>query len=718
MPSSSMVEQQIDTHQPKPCSIGHPATTFDELLGVLPSSRKMEAREWWLLGLAVVVTLVLTCAIVALSFPQNDLLRATVYNFNLREWVRALAALVLLFDVYTIYQQVQLQRMRRQIAGRDRLFQLITDNAADMIALVGSEGQRIYNSPAYEKVLGYTIDELRTTSSLDQVHPEDLVRVRQAAENARAGHAGKMLEYRMRHKNGSWRVLESTSSVVRNADGEMGGLIIVNRDITERKRAEEALNHNAFYDSLTNLANRNLLLDRVGRALAIARRHPGFNFGILCIDIDGFKIVNDSLGHAAGDELLIQIGSRLVACLRASDMISRSPRKDCKDIDTGEMTLARPGGDEFVVVAEELRHPSDAIHIAERIHRVLGSPFDLNGHKIVVTGSIGIVLSANASAEAEGVLRDAEIAMYRAKNAGKARWDVFDKGMHTSALNRLQLETDMRQALGRGEFRVHYQPIVALEDERVIGFEALTRWQRPQGMVMPAEFIPLADETGLIVSINRELLAEACRQLLDWQRVFPAEKPLFISVNVTSREFGQPDLASEMRRIIDASAIDPRCIALEITETIAMADVQKSAAVLAQLKELGVAIDIDDFGTGYSSLSRLQSFRVDTLKIDRTFISHIDSDRETYEIVRIIVMLAHTLGLKVVAEGIENREQLDLLRALKCNFGQGYFFSKPADGPTIEAFLTAERARRISSYPETLASQSTQPCIPHAVRLS
>ena len=676
--------------------MNHNSTNTPDLSRVLPSFRNVDRSEWWLWGFAVAVTLVLTLAIIALTFPHVDLQRDGVSSLNLREWVRALTALVLVFDIYTIYQHFQLQRARQQLAERDRLFQLITENAADMIAVIDMEGRRVYNSPAYEKILGYSAGELKATSPLEQIHPDDRTSVIQAAENARLSGVGQTLEYRIRHKDGTWRVLESTANVIRTAKEQIGGLVIVNRDITERKRAEEALAHNAFYDGLTNLANRTLLLDRVGRALAISRRHSGYTFGILCIDIDGFKVVNDSLGHAAGDALLIQIAHRLTACLRPTDTVSRLSVGEGKELTVRDTTLARTGGDEFVVIAEELRNPSDAIHIAERIQNRLAPPFDIDGHQIVVTGSIGIALSGNTSAEPEGVLRDAEIAMYRAKNAGKARWEVFDQAMHAVALRRLQLESDLRKGLDRKEFRVHYQPIVSLDDTRIVGFEALARWQRPEGMVMPGDFIPIADETGIIVSINRQLLPQACQQLRKWQESFPTDPPLFLSVNISPKEFAQADLPNQMQRLIDENGMDPRCMALEITETIAMADADRSAAVMAELKALGVGIDIDDFGTGYSSLSRLQGFRIDTLKVDRAFVSRIDSDRETHEIVRIIVMLAHNLGLRVVAEGIETQAQLDLLRALGCELGQGYFFSKPADPHVISNVLTNSRSTTVS----------------------
>ncbi len=654
--------------------------------------RQVEDREWWLWGFAVAVTLVLTFGIFSLTFPGLHLGNDRAYSLSLREWVRGLAALVLLFDIYTIYQHLQLQRIRRRLAERDRLFQLISENAADMIAVVDSDGNRLYNSPAYQKILGYSQEEL-AGSSMEQIHPDDRARVLGAAEKARITGRGERLEYRIRHRDGTWRVLESTANAIRGDMGQTQGLVVVNRDITERKRAEEALAHNAVHDGLTNLANRTLLLDRLGRALATARRHADFKFAVLFIDIDGFKVFNDSLGHVAGDALLIQIAERLAACLRRADTISRPRQDEDPEANFGDHTLARPGGDEFAVLAEELRNPSDAIRVAERVQEKLALPFEIDGHEIVITASIGIVFNSDTSAQAQDVLRDAEIAMYRAKHTGKAHCEVFDNAMHAGALKRLQLETDLRRALDQGEFLVYYQPIVSVKDGRIVGFEALTRWRTARGFVMPNDFIPVADETGIILSINRELLAESCKQLLSWQRLFPSDPPLSLSVNISPKQFAQADLAAQIGHIFEQIGMHPACVDLEITETIAMADAEKSAGMLSGLKALGVGLDIDDFGTGYSSLSRLQSFRVDTLKIDRVFISRMDHDHETLAIVRVIIMLAHSLGLKVVAEGVETQEQLNLLRALGCERAQGYLFSKPVDDETILHLLATNRSQ-------------------------
>jgi len=649
--------------------------------------RQVEGREWWLWGYAVAVTLVLTFGILSLTFPGFHLPKDEYYSLSLKEWVRGLAALVLLFDIYTVYQHLQLQRIRRQLADRERLFQLITENAADMIAVVDRNGRRLYNSPAYEKMLGYGADELAATSAIEQIHPDDRARVLEAAEKAHLTGRGEQLEYRIRHKNGTWRVLESTSSAIPGKNGETEGLVIVNRDITERKRAEALLEHHAFHDQLTNLPNRALLLDRLQRAIAVSLRHKDFRFAVLFIDIDEFRVFNDSLGHSAGDDLLIQVAQRLAACLRGADTIARPRLGKNGETTVGDSTLARPGGDEFVVLAEELRDPSDGIRMAERIRERLAVPFSLNNQEIVLSASIGIVFSSSTTTQASDVLRDAEIAMYRAKSAGKACCEVFDNAMQTQAVKRLALETELRKALELNEFRVHYQPLVSLQSGQIVGFEALSRWQRPQGLVMPGEFIKVADEIGLTLPINRQLLREGCLQVLRWRTQFPSQPPLSISANITAKQFAQADLAEQIGQILKETGIDPACVDLEITENIAMADAERSAVVLSQLKALGVRLSIDDFGTGYSSLSRLQEFPVDVLKVDRSFVSRMQSDDETHEIVRIIVMLAHSLGLKVVAEGIEQNEEVDELQQLGCELGQGYLFSKPVDVASIEKLL-------------------------------
>jgi predicted signal transduction protein with EAL and GGDEF domain len=471
----------------------------------------------------------------------------------------------------------------------------------------------------------------------------------------------------------------------------------VNRDITERKRAEEMLAHNAFHDGLTNLPNRALFLDRLQHALTLSKRQPNYKFAVLLIDVDEFKIVNDSLGHSAGDELLIQLAQRLRDSVRRADTVSRPRTSGVIDRPASDDTLARLGGDEFTILLDDIRDPIQAVRVAERVQAELATPFVVNQQEIVISASIGIASSISPHTQAEDLLRDADIAMYRAKRAGKARCEVSDTAMHANAVKRLRLETDLRKAVDQGEFRVYYQPIVWLQTGKIAGFEALSRWQRPEGILPPIEFIAVAEETGLIIPMNRRLLREACQHLRSWQSEFPSTPPLTMSVNVSSREFAQPDLASKIRKSLDQTGVDPNCLQLEIIETIAMGDAEKSGHVLAQLKALGVRLSIDDFGTGYSSLSRLRRIPVDTLKIDRAFISNMDSDPENREIVRAIIMLAHNLGLKVVAEGTETEEQINLLKQLNCEMAQGYFFSQPADDQAMLKLLASNPGARAAS---------------------
>jgi predicted signal transduction protein with EAL and GGDEF domain len=413
---------------------------------------------------------------------------------------------------------------------------------------------------------------------------------------------------------------------------------------------------------------------------------------VLLIDVDEFKIINDSLGHSAGDELLVKIGQRLKDAVRQADTVSRPRNTGLSDKRSNDDTLARLGGDEFAILLDDIRDPIEAVRVAERMQEQLATPFVVNQQEIVISASIGIASSTSPHTQAEDLMRDADLAMYRAKRAGKARCEVSDTAMHANAVKRLQLETDLRKALEQGEFRVHYQPIVSLQTGKITGFEALTRWQRPEGILSPIAFIAVAEEIGLIIPMNRQLLREACQNLRSWQAEFPSTPALTMSVNITPKEFAQPDLASEIGKTLQEVGLDPGCLQLEIIETIAMGDAEKSGQVLAQLKALGVRLSIDDFGTGYSSLSRLRRIPVDTLKIDRAFIMNMDTDPESREIVRTIIMLAHNLGLKVVAEGTETQEHINLLKQLNCEMAQGYLYSKPADGKAMLKLLASNQS--------------------------
>jgi predicted signal transduction protein with EAL and GGDEF domain len=447
--------------------------------------------------------------------------------------------------------------------------------------------------------------------------------------------------------------------------------------------------HDAFHDALTNLPNRALFLERLENAVRRALRNPRFRFAVLFLDVDRFKVVNDSLGHPAGDQLIVKIAQRLTTCLRRTDMVAR-PQGGVPAGAAGTDTVARLGGDEFTLLLEDIRDVSDAIRVAERIERELVVPFAVAGQEVFVSASIGIASSVTGYTVAQDILRDADIAMYRAKAQGKARWEVFDQHMHASAVARLHLETELRRAIERNEFRLHYQPIVSLTDGSIRGFEALVRWQHPErGLLPPQEFIAVAEETGLILFLGKWVLHEACRQARAWQEQFPRTPPLTMSVNVSAKQFTQDNMLDQIAETVRATNVARDTLKLELTESVAMEDPERTRRLLLDLKDMGVHLSIDDFGTGYSSLSYLRRFPVDTLKIDRSFVMHMERNEENREIVRTIIGLARNLGMEVIAEGAETPEQVTALRDLSCQYGQGYFFSRPTDPAAAEKLLSA-----------------------------
>ena len=533
----------------------------------------------------------------------------------------------------------------------------------------------VYFSPRWKAMLGFQENEIedRLQEWLDRIHDADRDRVKQEIDAHQKGLTPHFeSEHRLLHKDGGFRWMLSRGLAVHDATGKTLRMAGSQTDITERKVS----------DPLTGLPNRLLFIDRLGRLIRHSQRHKDHLFAVLFLDLDGFKMINDSLGHLIGDQLLVGVATRLEKCLRSSDTVAR----------LGEtFTVARLGGDEFTILLDDLKEPADANRAAERLMKALAPPFVLAGKEIFTSISIGIAMSNTAYEEPEDLLRDADTAMYRAKSLGKARFEVFDADMRASVMARLQLETDMRRALERHEFRNVYQPIVALDSGRIVGFEALMRWQHPtRGMIGPEEFIFVAEETGLIRDLGWWSLREACRQMSTWRTRSKAYLDLTMSVNVSAKQLLQPHLVDEMTKLLREMALPPEALKLEITESAVMADPAAAAEMLQQIKSLGVRLAIDDFGTGYSSLSYLHRFPLDTLKIDRSFISGAADGNEGMEIARTIMPMAKNLRLDVVAEGVETIEQVGLLRRLQCKYAQGYYFSKPLAPEEVPPLLAEE----------------------------
>ncbi len=473
--------------------------------------------------------------------------------------------------------------------------------------------------------------------------------------------------------NGEFRWVSTTKLPLRDRQGNIVGTFGISRDITERKKAGEQLQHQAFYDPLTDLPNRALFLDRLQHLFHRARRSLGNpRFAVLYLDLDRFKAINDSLGHPVGDEVLSATARRLERCIRPGD------------------TLARLGGDEFTILLDDVRSEADATGVAERIHEEVAAPLKVRESEVFTSVSVGIALSSAGYECPEDMLRDADTAMYRAKMGGRARHQVFTGDMHQRAVSSLRLETDLRRAVERREIVPFYQPVVDLDTGTVVGFEALARWRHPsRGMLLPDLFIPVAEETGLVVELGEWMLAEACRQAREWQRRHPRWSKLGISVNVSGRQLSQPGLAAEVERVLGATGLDPACLTLEITETALMHNLSVGASVVQRLAAMSVGLHLDDFGTGYSSLAYLHSFPVQALKVDRSFVNRMDREPQEAAIVKAIVSLAHDLGIEVVAEGVETRAQVAALRALRCGRGQGFLFAEPLPADQAERLLTS-----------------------------
>jgi diguanylate cyclase (GGDEF)-like protein/PAS domain S-box-containing protein len=570
----------------------------------------------------------------------------------------------------------ELSQAERALRESQERYALVAQSTHDGFWDWNLKTNQVYFSPRWKSMLGYSEHEIGNSLAdwFNRVHPEDIERFKAEISAHLAGLTTCFEnEHRLLHQDDSYRWMLSRGLALRDVDGKPYRIAGCQTDMTQSKTTEAKLLHQACHDALTGLPNRVWFMERLEYAIARAKLHQDYVFALLFLDLDRFKLVNDSLGHALGDHLLMAIAQRLKTCLRPADPI------------------ARLDGDEFIILLEDIRDLSHATQVADQIHRELSLPFNLKGNTVFTSASIGIVISTLGSDRPEDLLRDADTTMNRAKALGKARYEVFNQTMHNQAMARLQLEIDLRSALERQELQVYYQPIVSLNNGRIAGFEALVRWQHPQrGWVSPAEFIPVAEETGLIIPLGWWVLRQACRQIHIWQQQVPVHSPLIVSVNISGKQLTQSHLVTQIKQILRETGLDASSLKLEITESVLVDNIEAAVPILKQLKALGIGLSIDDFGTGYSSLSYLHQMPIDTLKIDRSFVHDVDCDPEKIEIIRTVVGLSWNLGMNVVAEGVETKKQMYQLQALNCDYGQGYFFSRPVNAKAAKALKQFE----------------------------
>lgn len=560
------------------------------------------------------------------------------------------------------------EREAEAAAKTEQRIGALVRHSSDVTTLVDESGTILFISPSVERILGYSAVDLVGSNSLELVHPEDRPSVEGVLRNAMKDSAAASFECRLRRSDGRWLVAESSLNSLLH-DPEVRGVVLNTRDVSERKALENELAHQALHDSLTDLANRELFRDRVSHSLARSARHDT-PIAVLSIDLDDFKKINDGRGREAGDVLLVAVAQRLKSVLRGPD------------------TAARMAGDEFALLVEDVRNPDDAVVVATRILESMSTPFEIDGREVMVGCSIGVAVASPREETADELLRNADVAMHAAKQAGKRKFALFEPSMRDSLLERIGLEADLRRAIAGGELIVYYQPTVSLADDAIAGMEALIRWQHPiRGLVSPAEFIPLAEETGLIVDVGRVVLREATRQAREWQDKHGLTS-LTMSVNLSGRQLEDPSILADVKDALDESGLNPANLVLEITETVLLDNTPIISATLNELKRLGVRLAIDDFGTGYSSLAYLQKLPVDVLKIDRSFVSGLAAGSQEWAVTRAIIELGQSLALQTVAEGIELQDQLTHLKALQCDLCQGFFFARPLAALAMDDLLT------------------------------
>jgi diguanylate cyclase (GGDEF)-like protein/PAS domain S-box-containing protein len=564
-----------------------------------------------------------------------------------------------------------LEESQAELRRSEERFRSLVQHASDLVTVIDADTTITYQSPSIEGLLRYQPEEVIGTRLLALLHADDAARWLAVLHEAMTdGRGVAVAEARMRHRDGSWRHVEFIGTD-QFQNPAIGGFVLNIRDVTERTLLEEQLRHQALHDPLTKLANRTRFGDRLDHALARATREVR-SVAVLFMDLDNFKGVNDSLGHAAGDELLTQVAERVEACLRPGD------------------TVARLGGDEFAILLEDVLAPGDATTVTDRIFDTLYAPFAISGKELSVRASIGIALGGTDGipADADALLRAADVAMYVAKSHGKGCYRVFEPSMQASMMQRLELLADLQRALERDEFVVHYQPMMFLQNGVLSGVEALVRWQHPErGLIPPIEFIGLAEESGVILGLGKWVMQQACARAAEWAVRYPGA--LSMSVNVSVKQLQSPGFVAEVAQVLRETALVPHLLILEITESVMMQDVPAMVRRLRELKELGVRLAIDDFGTGYSSLSYIRQFPFDLLKIDKSFIDDVGTAPNQKELTKAIIELGKTLNLELVAEGIEHGDQLSRLQTMDCELGQGFYFAKPMDGADIDALIAA-----------------------------
>lgn len=568
------------------------------------------------------------------------------------EWNRKPAHVVSLHDV------TRRKQMEEELRNSEERYRTVADHTHACESWLGPDGEVLYVSPSCARITGCALERFSEGPAFMEslVYPEDRELWREHMHSPRGG----SVDYRIRHADGRLRWVCQVSNRVRNAEGAYLGLRCSIRDITSRKLMEEQLRHQSLHDQLTGVGNRTMCLDRIAQGLERAKRRDDYFYAVVFLGLDRFKLINESLGHAFGDKLLMEVSRRLLGGVRELDTVSRF------------------GGDEFVLFLEELATPREAVQIVRRICNRLREPFIIDERQVTITASMGVVLSPADYEKPADLVRNATIAMYRAKEGGRDRFKIFNARMLESVVHQMHLENDLRRGILDQEFFLVFQPIIGLRDGRLLGFEALLRWQDPnRGVIMPSTFIPAAEETGLIIELGRWVLEQSCMVLRRMREEQPEAESLFISVNISGRQFSQPGLVEIVRRSLQQAGLPPDRLKLEITETTIMDNAELATEKLHRLKDLGVTLSIDDFGTGYSSLAYLQRFPLDNLKIDISFVRMMERSPENLEIIKAIIDLAHTLGLQVVAEGVENPLQRQMLAALGCEYAQGYLFSRP-----------------------------------------